>query len=170
VSALDTEKTLVEHQGDGGEAPDGDPSRLDRELVELLNELRVMIPGVQVLFAFLLTVPFTNRFADARVLERSAYAVSFGCATVCSVLLLTPSVYHRTRFRQRDKERLLRWSNRLTIAASAVLAVGIASSVLLVVGFLYSDAWGVVAAGIALALAAALWFVLPISGGSRRRR
>jgi hypothetical protein len=164
VGSLQTDDKSPVLPREDADQGDGDPSRLDRELVELLNELRVIIPGVQVLFAFLLTVPFTNRFGEASGLERAAYAVSFGCATICSVLLLTPSVYHRARFRQRDKERLLLWSNRLTIIASIALAVGIASSVLLVLGFLYTDHWGVLGAVITLALAAVLWYFLPLTG------
>src|SRR6059058_4200036 len=85
--------------------------RVNRELIELLNELRVALPGVQVLFAFLLTVPFTQRFGKTTEIERDIYFVTLILAALSSVLLIAPSSQHRLLFRKRDKERLLLRAN-----------------------------------------------------------
>src|SRR5918996_1213051 len=97
--------------------------RLDRELIELLNELRVAIPGVQVLFAFLLTVPFTQRFGDVSEFQKTVYFVTLLCAAAASAFLIAPSAYHRLRFRQRDKHQMVVTSNRLAIVGLAFLAL-----------------------------------------------
>ncbi|CAN5325121.1 hypothetical protein BH18ACT12_BH18ACT12_02890 [soil metagenome] len=102
--------------------------RHDRELIELLNELRVALPGVQVLFAFLLTVPFSNGFPKLGGFDRDIYFVAFIATAVSTVLLIAPSSYHRLRWRQRDKERMLVISNYLTIAGLAALAVAITAT------------------------------------------
>src|SRR3954471_13947215 len=99
--------------------------RLDRELIELLNELRVALPGVQVLFAFLLGLPFTQRFEQIDGATEVMYVVSLVSAAAASAFLIAPSAHHRLRWRSRDKERLLRTSNRQAIAGTALLAVGI---------------------------------------------
>ena len=88
----------------GAESKD---ERLDRELIELLNELRVALPGVQVLFAFLLGVPFTQRFAQVAELQKDVYFLTFLCAAAATALLIAPSAYHRLEWRQGDKEHLL---------------------------------------------------------------
>ena len=82
--------------------------RLDRELIELLNELRVALPGVQMLFGFLLALPFSVGFEHTSAVDRRVYFVSFLAAAAASVLLIAPSAYHRLTWRQRDKEHLLR--------------------------------------------------------------
>ena len=82
--------------------------RVNRELIELLNELRVALPGVQVLFAFLLAVPFSQRFSETTDLQRDTFMVALLSTLAGSVFLIAPSAYHRIRFRDRDKEALLR--------------------------------------------------------------
>jgi hypothetical protein len=79
---------------------DQEKERLNRKLIELLNELRIALPGVQVLFAFLLILPFNSGFAETDDLDRAVYAVSLGCAAVASALLIGPAAYHRHRFRR----------------------------------------------------------------------
>src|ERR671918_1181467 len=91
-------------------------SRLDRELMELLNELRVALPGIQVLFAFLFTVPFTTRFGDLTDFQRTVFFVAFLAAAAATVLLIAPTANHRLRWRERDKEALLRRANIMMIA------------------------------------------------------
>ncbi|HET6771316.1 MAG TPA: DUF6328 family protein [Actinomycetota bacterium] len=99
--------------------PDEDrKQRVDRELIELLNELRVALPGVQVLFAFLLTVPFAQRFSQVSGLQRAVYFVALLATAVASVLFITPTAYHRLRWREPDKEQMLFTANRLTIAGT----------------------------------------------------
>jgi hypothetical protein len=95
---------------------------LDRELIELLNELRVALPGVQVLFAFLLAVPFANGWRRVTHFQRDVFFVAFLCTAAATILLIAPSTYHRLRWREHDKEHMLTTANRLTIAGSAFLA------------------------------------------------
>ncbi|HEX6310310.1 MAG TPA: DUF6328 family protein [Acidimicrobiia bacterium] len=150
---------------------DDERSRLDRELMELLNEIRVALPGVQVLFAFLFTVPFTTRFSDLTDFQRTVYFVAFLAAAAATVLLIAPTANHRLRWRERDKEKLLRRANVMTIAGLAILAVAMAAAVLLVTDLLYEvTAAAITAAALAAALAGA-WYLLPLSrriGESRR--
>jgi amino acid transporter len=142
---------------------DDDESRLDRELMELLNELRVALPGIQVLFAFLFTVPFTQRFDDLTDLQRTTFFVAFLAAAAATVLLIAPSANHRIRWRERDKESLLRRANVMTIAGLAVLAVAMTAATFLVTDLLYEvPAASITAAGLAGAFAFA-WYVLPLS-------
>jgi hypothetical protein len=136
--------------------------KLDKELIELLNELRVALPGVQVLFAFLLIAPFSSRF-DVTEGERAAYMVALGATVLATALLIAPSAYHRLRWRERDKERMLRICNRLAIAGLASVAVAMAASVYLVTDVLFSTGVAWLAAAVCLVILAAAWFVLPLS-------
>ena len=109
---------------DAGDRPDEDAKeRIDRELIELLNELRVALPGVQVLFAFMLVVPFSQRLLESDAVERWIYFAAFIAAALGAALLIAPSSYHRLRFRQGDKERMLHTSNRLLLSGMAMVAV-----------------------------------------------
>jgi predicted neutral ceramidase superfamily lipid hydrolase len=139
-----------------------DQAKLDRELMELLNELRVALPGVQVLFAFLLTVPFSQRFGDTTTAIRAVFFMAFLATAVASILLLAPSVLHRLRWRRHDKDQLLRISNRLAIAGSAMLAVGIASVVFVISDFVYGSIAAAILTALVSAFIVVLWFVVPI--------
>jgi hypothetical protein len=138
------------------------PERLDRELIELLNELRVALPGVQVLFAFLLTVPFTQRFAQVTSVQKDAYFASLLCAAAATVLLIAPSTYHRLQWRQRDKEHMLIVANRLAIAGTLFLALAVTGSVFFVTDFLF----GALATGLVTGIIAGcftwFWYGLPL--------
>lgn len=134
----------------------------DRELIELLNELRVALPGAQVLFAFLLVVPFSSRF-DVDGTEKIAYIVALLATLVGTILLIAPSAYHRLRWREKNKERMLRTANRMAIGGLVAVAVAMTASVFLVTDVLLSRgaAIGLTAlAGVGFALA---WFALPLS-------
>jgi phosphatidylserine synthase len=154
--------------------PDEDKKqRVDRELIELLNELRVALPGVQVLFAFLLTVPFAQRFSQVSGLQRAVYFVALLATAVASVLFITPTAYHRLRWREPDKEQMLFTANRLTIAGTVFLALAMAAVVFLIADVLYGG-WqaAATAAGIG-GLLAWFWYALPLSrrpGSVARRR
>lgn len=146
-------------------APDRETEkeRLDRELIEFLNEVRVVLPGVQVLFAFLLTLPFTSTFDDITGYERFAYVVAFFSTALAAVLMITPSSFHRLRFRKGDKEAILRVSNRLILAGIAFLGVAIVAVVWLVSELVFTSQ------GVANAIAAVaalvvilLWLALPL--------
>lgn len=128
----------------------------------LLQELRVVLPGVQVLLAFLLTVPFTQRYEDLDGLGRILYAVSLVGAALSAVCLLTPTVLHRVGERRARRERL-RWGIRMTVAGTAALAVAITSAVWCVTRLVYSSiAAELITGSIALAIVV-LWLVLPRS-------
>jgi hypothetical protein len=137
--------------------------KLDRELIELLNELRVVLPGVQVLFAFMLTVPFTQRFPDLSNLQQNVYFAAFITTTVASVLLMTPSAFHRLRWRRGDKERLLVLSNKFAIAGLTLLAVAISLVVFDVTDVVFDSTSAAVATGLVAAAIAIFWFVVPLS-------
>jgi Family of unknown function (DUF6328) len=136
--------------------------KLNRELIELLNELRVALPGVQILFAFLLTVPFTQRFARATDLQRDVYFFTFLCAAASTALLIAPSAYHRLTWRQHDKEHLLTISNRLVIAGMAFLAIAMSSTVFVVTDVLFEATAAALFAGATAAFYASFWYVMPL--------
>ena len=136
--------------------------RVNRELIELLNELRVALPGVQVLFAFLLAVPFTQRFAQTTELQRDAYMVALLSTLAGSVFLIAPSAYHRIRFRDRDKEALLQISNIFAIVGMVFLALGMTAVVLLVTDMIFKGIMTTVVTVATAALFATVWFVLPL--------
>jgi hypothetical protein len=142
---------------------EGKEERLDRELIEFLNELRVALPGVQVLFAFLLTVPFTQRFGDATGVQRYVYFAAFLCAAVATVLLIAPSSYHRIRFRQHDKEQMLRTANRLAIAGTVFLAIAMSCTVFVISDVLFGPAATAAATAVAAGLFLWFWYALPLS-------
>jgi hypothetical protein len=136
--------------------------RLDRNLTELVGELRVALPGVQVLFAFLLTVPFNQRFADVTDFQRDVYLVTLLSTAVSTALLLAPSALHRIEFRQDDKLHIVRAANRYAIAGFGFLIVAITGAVLLVTDFVYGDTTARVATAGTAALLVTLWYVLPL--------
>lgn len=142
--------------------------KLDRELIELLNELRVVLPGVQVLFAFLLTVPFTQRFPSLTDLQRDVYFASFIATAAATVLLMAPSAFHRLRWRQRDKERLLVLSNRFAIGGLTLLAASIALVVFTVTDVIFATGSAAVASGLVAGAIVIFWFVVPLMRGGRR--
>lgn len=143
--------------------------RLNRELIELLNELRVALPGVQVLFAFLLTLPFTRGWPQLGHTERVMYFVALLLAAVASGFLIAPSAHHRLRFRRRDKEQLVLWGNRMALCGLVSLALAIAASIAVVADFLYGEWIGLPLAGAALLFLGVLWFGVPRLYASERR-
>lgn len=147
----------------GDHLAETEKERVDRELIDLLNELRVVLPGVQVLFAFLLLLPFQQAFAAVTSLERGLYFVAFVATAAASVLLIAPSTYHRIRFRDGDKERMLRTSNVLLLAGTALLGLAIATVTFLITDVLFGDAVGAIAAAVAAAVVVWFWFGLPLS-------
>ena len=136
--------------------------RVNRELIELLNELRVALPGVQVLFAFLLAVPFSQRFAETTELQRDGFMVALLATLAGSVFLIAPTAYHRIRFRDRDKEALLRISNVFAIVGVVCLAVGMTAVVFLVTDMIFGGTVTTVVTALTAALFATVWFVLPL--------
>ena len=136
-------------------------ARRDRELGELLQELRVAITGVQVLFAFLLTVPFTDRFRSLQDSQRRVYFAAVLAAAVSSLLLIAPAANHRLLFREGVKEAMLRAANRLAIAGFTTLALGIGLSLYLVTTMVYETRTAVLVAIAIGLLTVFAWFVFP---------
>lgn len=137
--------------------------RLDREVIELLNELRVVLPGVQVLFGFLLLLPFQPAFADMTELDRTLYFIALLAMAMAAVLLIAPSTYHRIRFRERDKERLVRISNVLILAGTALLGVAMAAVMFLIGDLLYGEVVGAVVGGGTAVVVSGMWYALPVT-------
>jgi hypothetical protein len=143
---------------------EGRKERIDRELIELLNEVRVALPGVQVLFAFLLIVPFQQGFADVSDLARTVYFAGLASSAIAVAFLIAPATYHRINLRRgvQEKERMLLMSSQLTLIGTAFIALGICCSVFLVADVLFGETAGIVAAAAAAVLFVALWYVLPL--------
>ncbi len=141
--------------------------RADRNLAELLSELRVALPGVQVLFAFLLVVPFNQGFTRMTEFERKLYFAVLLCTALASMLLIAPTIHHRLLFRQRDKEHLVLSSNRLTIAGLGVLALGMTGAVLLITHFLFGGVTAAVTGAVVGVAFGLLWYARPLC---RRRK
>ena len=144
--------------------------RADRELIELLNELRVVLPGVTVLLAFLLAVPFASGWERVTPFQRDVFVVAFLAAAVSVVVLTAPSSLHRLRFRQGDKTEIVRLGNRLTIAGIAVSAVALEAVVLLVTDYVLSLTAAIAASAVLFVVLVALWYGLPLTVAMRERR
>jgi Family of unknown function (DUF6328) len=141
--------------------------RVDRELIEQLNEFRVALPGVQVLFAFLLVVPFQAGFDQADGLEQALYLIGFISTATASILLIAPSTYHRILFRDANKELMLRTSNSLFLAGITLLGIAITAVSFLVTTVVVGEVAGAFVAIGAAALVLLLWFALPLRRKAR---
>ncbi len=137
--------------------------RLNRQLNELLQEIRVALPGVQILFAFLLAVPFNERFEDTTDFQVKVYLFTLICSAIASAFFIAPTAYHRIMFQRRDKPNLIRTASRLAIAGLAALALAMSGAVYLVVDFLFSQATAIPVTAVVLLLFAWLWFGLATS-------
>jgi MFS family permease len=149
-------------------APNPDPrdetqaTRDDRNLIELLQELRVVGLGVQVLFGFLLSLPFTSQFRQLDGADRNLYLACLILAAVATALLLGPVAYHRLVFRQGRKEKLVKAANVMAILGLITVGLAVSAAVLLVTGFVAGYTTGGVIAGLILLMFALLWFALPL--------
>jgi len=152
-------------QPSGREESEGE--RLDRNLNELLQELRVALPGVQVLFAFLLAVPFQSGFKEITGFQEKVFFVTLLCTAISAALLISPTAYHRMNFRQQQKKRLVMVANRLAIAGVAFLALAMTGAVMLITDVLFGTVATVVFSVAVLTMFVLLWGVLPLE---RRRR
>lgn len=145
--------------------PDGaldDEERRDRQVIELLQELRVAIPGVQILFGFLLTVPFAQRWGDTSQFQRSTFLVTLMTVAAATGCFIAPTAMHGIRFHQRDRDFLVRWSNAMAITGLACLAVGIISAVLLITDVVFGDRTTVIATASLGAFIVVAWFAVPL--------
>jgi hypothetical protein len=147
---------------------ESEQERVDRNLTELLTELRVALPGVQVLFAFLLVVPFNNRFADVTPFQKNVYFVTLLFATGASVCLIAPTIHHRIEFRRQDKEHIVLVSNRLSIAGLTFLSVAMTGAILLITDVLFGAVMAATATTAVAVVFAVVWYAMPL--GRLRRR
>jgi hypothetical protein len=138
------------------------PQRIDRELIELLNELRVALPGVQVLFAFLLAVPFAQGFTTVTSFQRALFFAVLAATAVSAALLIAPSAWHRLHFRQKDKEYLLLVANKLSVAGLMFLGAAMTGAVMLIADFIYSPTLTIVAGAIATLIFGWFWVAWPL--------
>jgi hypothetical protein len=148
-----------------------DLSEFEREWTELLNEVRVVLPGVQLLFAFLLTAPFTDRFAAITPGLHGAFLGSFLATTGASAFLIAPSVYHRWHWRRDvvDKEEMLRTCNRLAIVGIVLLALAMSAAVFVFSSLVFAGPLSAIATSMTLLGFGWLWFLLPLSRRWRDR-
>jgi len=151
-----------DQQGRDSGREETEQERLDRNLGELLQELRVALPGVQVLFAFLLTVPFAQGFEDVNNFQRDIYFATLICTAISAVLLMAPTAYHRLTFRYQQKRKLVFYSNRFAIAGLVFLALAMLGAMTFVTDYLFSTTATVVVAAFAIAAFAFFWFALPL--------
>jgi hypothetical protein len=136
--------------------------RLDRNLIELLQEVRVVQTGVQVLFAFLLTVPFSSRFNEITGFQRGAYFAALVGATAAAVLLIAPTAVHRILFRMGQKEYMVEVSNRLALGGLAATAVSMVAVMLLVSDVMFGIGFAVGISLITAAAFVAVWYAVPV--------
>ena len=146
----------------GSGRDESEQERLDRNLSELLGELRVALPGVQVLFAFLLIVPFNPGFTDLSTGQERVYLATLLSAGLASALLIAPTAQHRITFRMQEKEFLVKTANGLTLAGLAFLALAMTGAIGLVIDVVFSTAAAVVCAGLIGLTFALFWYVVPL--------
>lgn len=144
--------------------------RDDRNLIELLQELRVAGLGVQVLFGFLLALPFSTRFVQLHTWQRDLYTGILLASAVATALLLGPVAYHRLVFRRRQKEHLVRAANSMAIGGLVAVAIAVCGTVLLVVSYVNKTVTGIVIGGCAACLFGGLWFAYPLARRQRAER
>lgn len=136
--------------------------RINRELIELLNELRVALPGVQVLFAFLLAVPFASGWQKVTEYQKDIFFATLVATAISTACFIVPTAYHRLNFRNREKENILLLSNKFAIAGIMFLAVSMIGVLVLITDVLYSKTASAIAGAIALLVFGGLWLALPL--------
>jgi hypothetical protein len=136
--------------------------RIDRELTELLGELRIALPGVQMLFAFLLTVPFYARFETLTGVSRAVFFLTFTFTTVAGVFMIAPSSNHRLSFRAQDKERLLFRANRFAIVGLAFLALAICGVMYFIAAMILGQGWAAYATAATAGIVGLTWYLPPL--------
>jgi len=141
---------------------ESEEERAHRNLTDLLQELRVALPGVQVLFAFLLTVPFTNRFHELSDFDEKLYFGVLICVAVSSILLAAPTAGHRVLFRRQQKEYLVTTANNLALAGLFLLAVAMTGAIALISDFLFGTATAIVSAAVVGAAFLGFWYAGPV--------
>jgi hypothetical protein len=165
-----SEESLGESRDSADPRQESVAERDDRNLSELIQELRVISLGVQVLFGFLLSLPFTTRFTRLSGGQRDLYLASVTLSATAAVLLLGPVAYHRLIFRQGLKEPLVRYANRMAILGLAAVGAAMLTAVMLVTSYVAGTLTGGLITGLTACLLASLWFALPLARHAQSRR
>jgi hypothetical protein len=155
------------HVEPGPEDRDRDERKRDRQMIELLNELRVALPGVQILFAFLLTVPFTDRFEDLTTFQGDVYYLTLIATALSAACLIAPSAAHRLRFHQGEREWIVESANVLMIAGLGFLTLALGGCVLLITDLMFDGARVWLYTGVVVLIIVGLWFVRPLARHAR---
>ncbi len=142
--------------------PESEEERADRNLSDLLQELRVALPGVQVLFGFLLTVPFSQRFTDLSAFQEKLYFGVLISVALATVLLVAPTAGHRILFRRQQKEFIVTISNRLALIGLLLLAVAMCGAIALISDFLFGAVTAVISTIVMASAFAGFWFLGPV--------
>ncbi len=145
-------------------------SRLDRNYGELLQELRVAETGVQILFAFMLSIAFQQRFQTLDTVQRTIYVITLMFCTLSIALLVAPVAFHRLVFRQGLKDELVRITSRLALAGTSFLLLAVLSGVLLILDYVVGRGFAIVTTGLLALVFLSLWIVLPLSRRRSERR
>jgi hypothetical protein len=153
-----------------GSDHEAEHERSARRLIELLNEVRIALPGVQILFAFLLTLPFTSGFHTVQGLDRDVYAGALVASAVASILFISVAAEHRLRWMQGDKEDIVAVSNRATIWGLACLALGMTGAIFVVLRVVLGDVWGTAITAATLIAFGWFWFALPLLRRGKHHR
>jgi MFS family permease len=147
--------------GASGETRETAGERANRELIELLNELRVALPGVQVMFAFLLTVPFTQRFGDLDSNDRRVFYAAVLLSAAATLCLISPTAHHRLRFRGNVKEHLLKSANVFAVLGLVLLAAAMSAVTYVITDLVYPGDLPKIVTGLLVLAFALVWFVMP---------
>jgi hypothetical protein len=151
---------MARELGSGRE--ESEEERADRNLQDLLQELRVALPGVQVLFAFLLTVPFSQRFTDLSNFEKKLYFGVLICVALATVMLVAPTAGHRILFRRQQKEFIVTISNTLALVGLLLLAIGMTGAIALISNFIFGTTTAVVSSIVMAVAYAGFWYLGPL--------
>jgi hypothetical protein len=159
-TALPHDYTTGGSEGSGGDERTEHELR-DRQMIELLNELRVALPGTQILFAFLLTVPFSQGWTRLTVFQKDVLYITLIATALSTACLIAPSAAHRLRFHQRDRAWVIETANKLTIAGLVFLAIAMTLAVLLITDFMFDGTRVWIYTGFVGLVIMGLWFLRP---------
>jgi hypothetical protein len=163
--------TRLEPEAPARSAAEETPAeRLNRNLDQLLDGLRVVLPGVQIFLGFLLTLPFQARFHGLQGWHQWLYAVALLSTAASTICLMAPSVHHRLRFREGQKAMIVRWGNHLAIAGFGLLSIGITATLILVCDALFGGAAALAVGGGALVAYLAVWYLPALVMEREQRR
>jgi predicted membrane channel-forming protein YqfA (hemolysin III family) len=141
---------------------DDEHERRNRQLDQLLQETRVIMPGVQVLFAFLLAVTFQQQFQKTTGFQKDVFLVTILGATAATVCFIAPAAWHRILFQQKDKRHIIRVSNRFVISGLVLLSLSMTSALVLVCDVAFSGTTAAVVPALAFSVFGWFWFVAPL--------